>query len=325
VAFHIWTAYSPQVPWSEIVREWLGAQADKSKLQAFINTTLGETWDDDTGERNEPEVLLARREDYCADDKGGDVPDGVQVVVVAGDTHDDRIELQFDGYGFGEERWTLDYVRLYGDPGGSLLWDKAAEQFRRRFTRRDGTVLDVRLACQDYGGHYSDEVAAFSRRVGVQFVIPTFGAKDYGKPLVNFPRKRNAKRIYLTEVGTDSGKTLLHNRYKIEKPGPGYVHWPVRDCFDSTYFAQVCAEERIRKWKKGVATYVWDAKKRRNEATDVSVLTLVAVRILQQHMGFAFVEPPPPATAGEVAPAPRVEPAPAGIPRRPSNYLKGRR
>ena len=321
VAFHIWAGYSPQVTWAELAREFVQAvkSKDRSKLQTFVNTKLGECWEEDVGERDEPDVLRKRREHYAGDAAGnGDVPNGVQVVTVGIDTQDDRFELQFDGYGWEEERWSLDYVRLYGDPSRPEIWNKLAEQLRRKFVRRDGIVLEVRLACQDQGGHYADEVVKFSLRMGVRFLVPTHGANTYGKPVANWPRKRTAKRVYLTEVGTDTAKSLLHQRYQIQEPGPGYVHWPVRDCFDETYFEQVCAEERVKKWSRGVAQYVWDAKGRRNEATDCSVLTLVAVRILQQHFGLTFqpyIEPTAAALADSGAADLPAAPLPAGKPK----------
>lgn len=302
VAFHIWTAYSTMVTWAKLVREFVAAQKDKSKLQTFVNTTLGETWEEDGGERTEADVLFKRRERYSAQ-----VPAGAQVVCVGIDTHDDRFELQFDGYGFGEERWTLDYVRLFGDVSRGLIWDKLAEALRRTFARTDGVVMSVALACQDSGGHFSDEVAAFSKRVGTRFLVPIKGANVYGKPVANMPREKNKQGVYLTEVGTDTAKSLLYQRYQIADDGPGCVHWPVADAFDYAYFEQLCAEERVKRWDRGVPKFLWDAKGRRNEATDCSVYSLAAVRILQQHYGLKFVEP------GASAPEPTAQPRGRGV------------
>jgi phage terminase large subunit GpA-like protein len=47
----------------------------------------------------------------------------------------------------------------------------------------------------------------------------------------------------------------------------------------------VTAEERMKKYSKGHVYYVWDAKRKRNEALDCRVLNLAAIRILQQHRG----------------------------------------
>lgn len=299
VAFHIWTAYA-LTGWDEIVSEFLEAKKDPSLLKTFVNTTLGETWEEDGGEKTDAETLMRRKEHYRAE-----APDGVQVVVASIDTQDDRFEVQFDGYGYGEERWTLCLRRIYGDPSRPDIWNKLAKELHRTFRREDGTILNVLIATHDHGGHYSDEVNQFSKRMGVKRVIPIKGASQPGRPVAVFPREKNANGVYLTQVGTDTAKSALYQRYQITDPGPGYVHWPAEpipntDPFDRVYFDQVTAEKRKTKYVKGRPVLVWDAGKRRNEATDLSVYSLAAIRIVQQVFGLDLtpredaVEPPPP-------------------------------
>jgi len=278
VALHLWAAYSHNSPWSRIVKDWFKAQESREKLQSFVNTTLGETWDDDETEKASHTDLYRRREHYAAQ-----VPDGVNVIVAAIDTQDDRFEIQVDGYGAGEERWTIDYVRLFGDPGRAGIWTKLAELLRRQYKKADGTIMEAKLAVQDHGGHYSDEVNKFSVRMGIRFLIPIKGSSVRNKPVITFPRKPNKNRVYLTEVGSDTAKTLVYQRYGINEPGPGYIHWPINDAFDEDYFKGATAEERRKKYKLGVPYFEWDAKGRRNEPLDCSAYSLAAVRILQQH------------------------------------------
>ena len=78
---------------------------------------------------------------------------------------------------------------------------------------------------------------------------------------------------------------MVYRRFGISDPGVGYCHWPVRDDYDEEYFKQVTAEERTKRYSKGHAFYIWDAKRKRNEALDCWVLNLAAIRILQQHRG----------------------------------------
>lgn len=290
VAFHMWSGMAGQTPWWRIVDEFLKAtkahkeKRDNTKLKGFVTLTLGEPWEEETGERTDSHALQMRREHYRAE-----VPEGGLILVAGIDTQDDRFEIQIDAYGIGEERWSVDYIRLFGDPSRPLIWDKLAEQLRRGFTRADGTVLHLTIACQDHGGHYSDEVNAFSRRMGVRFLIPVKGSNEAGQPVALMPRELNTKGVYLTRVGTDTAKSLLNQRYKITTPGAGYVHWPVSEAFDSTYFEQVTAEEMLTTWRNGARVTKWDAKGRRNEATDCSVYSLAAVRIAQQNLGIQLV------------------------------------
>ena len=290
VGFHIWTAYA-LTGWEQIVSEFLEAKNDPSLLKTFVNTTLGETWEEGGGEKTDAELLMRRREHYRAE-----APSGVQVVVASIDTQDDRFEIQFDGYGYGEERWTLALRRLYGDPSRPEIWDRLATELQRPFRREDGTILTVILATQDHGGHYSDEVNKFSIRMGVKSLVPIKGSSLAGKPVAVFPREKNANGVYLTMVGTDTAKSNLYQRYQIDTPGPGYVHWPIEpipntDPFDRTYFDQVTAEKRKTKYVQGKPVLVWDSGKRRNEATDLSVYSLAAIRIVQQVFGLDLTPP----------------------------------
>ncbi len=288
VAFQLWTAYSPMNSWARIVKEFLDTKGEPTKLKTFVNTTLGESWEEDEAEKLPSDQLYGRREHYDAE-----VPNDVQVLTAAVDTQDDRFEIQVDGWGEGEERWGVDYIRLYGDPSRRNIWDKLAKQLRKTYSKASGEIMDIRLACQDHGGHYSDEVNQFSKRMGVRFLIPIHGSSTYGKPIATFPRKRNKKGVYLTEIGTDTVKDLMFYRLQIMEPGPAYWHFPVSDAFDNEYFKQLTAEERVVKWVKGKKTFYWDAKKRRNEPWDNSGYNLAAIRILQQHFGLVLKKPDP--------------------------------
>lgn len=280
IAFHVWTAYSELTTWAHIVREFFAVKKDRSKLKAFINTTLGESWEESEADRLDSEVLYVRREHYQAQ-----VPEGVLFLSAGIDTQDDRFEIQVDGWGVGEERWGIDYIRLYGDPSRPGIWAKLATTLRQKYRNNDGTLFNIGVACQDHGGHYSDEVNLFGKQMGIRFLIPVKGSSVYGRPVATFPRTKNAKGVYLTEVGTDTAKELLLQRLGILEPGPGYWHWPIGEIFNQEYFKQLTAEERIPKWVKGGWRYVWDSKSRRNEAWDCSVYSLAAIRIAQQHMG----------------------------------------
>lgn len=280
--FHLSEIYSP---WSRLgemaVNFIIAKRGGPEMLQTWINTSLGECWDPEEGESIDPSSMYGRRENYTAQ-----VPEGAQVLVAGVDVQDDRIEYEVIGYGVGEESWGISYRRLYGDPGGQALWDALAQELRSQFTHEDGTIMEVRLVGIDSGGHYTDEVYKFSRKYGKRWAIPLKGASDPGKPVVRFPRKPSKEqKVYLTTTGTDTAKELIYGRFTMTEPGPGYCHWPANDEYDEVWFQQATAEKKVRKYRKGVAYFVWDAGRRRNEALDCRVYGLAAIRILQQHMG----------------------------------------
>ncbi|WP_353979401.1 terminase gpA endonuclease subunit [Salinicola endophyticus] len=285
VSFYIWTAYSPLTTWEQIVIDFLNAKGDATKLKTFVNTTLGETWDATAGQKLEWEILYNRREKFPR------VPDGAVGLFGGIDTQDDRYEGRVYAYGADEESWLVDRWILYGDPAGAELLRKVGERLVKVYERDDGQRMTVARWCWDSGGHYTDEVYKASKRHGVQWVVPTRGANVYGKPIQNFPRKRNSKGVYLTEIGTDNAKELIFNRLQIPpgtgEPTPGCIHLPLDDSIcDSDEVKQIVAEVKVRKIVNGRAVYRWDAGGRRNEGLDCAVLALAALRISQERFGF---------------------------------------
>lgn len=285
LTFHVWTAYSPFTTWGRIVLDFLKAKADVSKLKTFTNTTLGETWEEDQGEKVDWEVLFGRREVFPQ------VPEQALVLVGGIDTQDDRYEGRVWAFGQGEESWLVHRWILNGDPSSDELLRKVGIKLAQLFTRADGLLMKVERWCWDSGGHYTDEVYAESRKHGVQWVIPIKGASIYGKPIANFPRQRTkGSKVYLTEVGTDNAKELIYNRLKLQpQPGlsvPGCVHLPANDeICDEAELKQLTAERKKLKIEKGQRVYRWDAGGRRNEALDCFVYALAALRISQQRFG----------------------------------------
>jgi len=285
VTWHIWTAYSPFTTWGRIVLDFLKAKSDPNKLKTFVNTTLGETWEDDQGEKVDWEQLHARREIWQ-----GVVPQAACALFGGIDTQDDRYEGRVWAVGPGEELWLVDRWILHGDPASEELRRKVGLQLHKLYNRTDGVPMKVERWCWDSGGHYTDEVYQESRKHGVTWVIPIKGASTYGKPIASFPRTRSKAKVYLTEVGTDNAKELIYNRFKIQpQPGanvPGCIHLPANDDIcDESELKQLTAEVKVLKIASGRRVYRWDAKGRRNEALDCLVYAMAALRISQQRFG----------------------------------------
>jgi len=280
IAFHVWTAYSPFTTWRRIVTDFLKAKSDPSKLKTFVNTTLGEAWDDTEGEKTDPDHLHARREHYQSQ-----VPVDSCILTAAVDTQDDRLELDVVGWVNGEESFRVAYKRLYGDLSRSEIWDLLHKELMKQYQSPNGALHNIRLTMLDSGGHFTDEVYKFSKKYGPRQFIPIKGHSQSGKPVVMFPRKRNDKGVYLTMIGTDTAKEILTSRFRIMNPGEGYMHWPVSEEFDETYFQQLTNERRKIVYRKGRKQIEWDAGGKRNEPFDTAVYNLAAIRLLQQHFG----------------------------------------
>ncbi|MFW7204120.1 phage terminase large subunit family protein [Serratia sp. BNK-17] len=280
VSFHIWTAYSSFTTWAQIVKDFRKTKGDPGKLKTFTNTTLGETWAEEVGERPLPETLLELAEHYRAE-----VPDRVVYLTAGIDSQLDRYEMRVWGWAPGEEAFLIDRVIIMGrhDEEETLL--RVDEAINKQYHLADGTIMTIGRVCWDSGGIDPAIVYNRSKKLGLFRVIPIKGASVYGKPVANMPRKKNSHGVFLTEIGTDVAKEVIYSRYKLERsadgsPVPGLIHYPNNPAvFDLAEAEQMTAEELIEKYEKGKIKLLWDAKKRRNEALDCFVYALAALRI----------------------------------------------
>lgn len=271
VAFSIWTAYSPFTTWATIIREWLEAQADITKLKTFVNTTLGEAWDD-KGERLESHELMSRAEDYTLDP----LPEGVFLVVAGGDTQKDRLEVQLLGIGAGDETWVLDYKVFPGDPNTQAPWIALDAWLQRIYTRHDGVQIRVARCAIDTGGNATQSVYEYVKPRLAAGVIGIKGMDGEGRPLVGRPSTSNIAKINLFPVGVYVAKDLLFSRLNILEFGPGYIHFR-EDICDERYFSQLTSEELKYRLVNGVNRKLYvKMKGRSNEALDTFVYGMAA-------------------------------------------------
>jgi phage terminase large subunit GpA-like protein len=283
--FHLSELYSPWSSMVDIVTNFLEAKKSQDTLKTWVNTSLGECWREDEGEKIEWETLYNRREHYPPE-----LDTRIRVVTAGVDVQDTYVEGELIGWGAAEENWGLTHFRLVGDPGKPELWKRLTTKLKQIYRRDDGVDLHVKMVAIDSGGHYTDEVYAWCRQVGASWAIPIKGSSLAGKPVAQFPRKRNRQKVYLTTVGTDTCKEIVYGRYRNQEEGPGWSHWPRNEEYDEEYFMQATTETKKKLFRHGVPYFQWDAGSRRNEVTDIRNYNLVALRILTQHFGLKLGE-----------------------------------
>ena len=290
--FFISGLYSPWVPWVQIVAEFVAARGSREKLQAWVNTRLGEAWDPfEADDVLDEQRLVALRELY-----GPEIPSECVVVTLAVDVQDDRFELEYCGWGLTDEspeRWHLDLSILSGDPSAPVIWQDLDRAIGRTFTRRDGRELPVSVTTIDSGGHHTLAVYDFCRAREKRRVYAIKGSTDPKRsPLWPKRPSKTAKGgncpIYVLGVGV--GKSACRGALLAtvdrrapddgtapETSGPGLVHWPISAAYTRAYFEQLTAEQLVPKRAHGRVTHVWHLKKgRRNEAFDLDVYGLAA-------------------------------------------------
>jgi phage terminase large subunit GpA-like protein len=283
VGWALWSIYSNFSPWSTIVTEWYKAQKSPQALKSFINTTLGEAFEETEKIKTQPEDLLARREHYA-----GQVPDEVVYITVGGDMQDTWAEFTVTGWTAGEESFVIESFEVHGDPSVGEFWDRLEAPLIKSYTKVNGQVMSWATGVFDSGGHFTDEVYKFTKRFGVMRLFPGKGASVYGKPIATKNKKKNSHGVYLVMIGTDTAKDMIYARAGITPkepgvPNPGYMHFPIKEWCDIGFFEQLLAEYKKPIMVKGQTYLRWyNPPGKRNEKLDCAVYNLTALRLAQQ-------------------------------------------
>jgi phage terminase large subunit GpA-like protein len=276
--FHIWEAYSPFSSFGDIATNFIKAKDDPTTLKTWVNTSLGETWEEE-GERVDDSSLSARREEYSAN--GSLVPYGVLVLTAGVDIQEDRIELEIKGWGVGEESWGIDYRVLWGDTSQPQVWQSLDDILFSSWKHMSGLVFHLSAVFID-SGYRTQEVYAYVKPRQARRVFATKGIAGAGRPIISSPaRKRTGKEqrpVDLFTIGVDEAKGILFSRLRKTEKGPGYYHFPAH--YDEEYFLQLTAEKVVTRFQRGFPIREWVKTRPRNEALDINVLAYAALKLL---------------------------------------------
>ena len=288
-SFHVWAAYSysPNASWATLVAEFLESKNDAEQLKTFVNTVLGEVWEDEYASKVGATALLERsaKETYTQ----LIVPSAALALTIGCDCQDDRLSLSVWAWGREEEAWLIDRSKLYGDPSRPDVWKQLDEVLSKPFLSEDGIDLRVSVCAIDSGGHHTSEVYAFARDRAARGVIAIKGMSTKGKPPIGKPSKVDLnhkgqtlrKGAQVFPVGSDAVKSLLFGRLKHNEPGPGYLHFHSQTPLD--YFEELTAEKQVLRYKNGFPQRIWVKKSTSpNEALDELVYAYASLHRLYQ-------------------------------------------
>lgn len=274
-AARVWTGAAPQASWPTIVDEFLAASAlaergDKSLLKTFVNTTLGESWEE-KGEATDEHALQKRAEPYPI----GTVPAGALVLTAGVDVQGNRWEISVWGWARGMESWVVDDHVIEGNPSDERDWQQVAQYLQRRYKQAwHGGTLGIEAVSIDTG-YESQAVYHFVRQQQARMRIHAVkGASDEGRPIkgtaspveVNWRGQRWPHGLKVWLIGVDTAKDLLHGQLAIQEPGPGYVH--TSKDLPREWYEQLTAEQRIPAKVAGGIKLRWIKRRPRNEKLD---------------------------------------------------------
>lgn len=278
--FHLNELASPWKHWNEIVDDFKTAErGGPEKLKVWINTSLGETWEE-RGTGIEADDLIKRREAYDAV-----VPKDVLLLTCGVDVQDNRLEYEVVGWGSEAESWGIQYGVIMGDPGQPHVWKMLDTLVvNNTFVRVGGERMRVMTTCVDSGGHYTKEVYTYCKKRELLRVWAIKGKGGSGFAFIMPPKKKNDAGVWLFNIGVDIGKDTLSSRLALKFDGAGYCHFP-RDSktgYDEAYFPGLTSEHRVTKYTKGRPSFHWEKKSSgaRNEPLDCRNYATAAFEII---------------------------------------------
>lgn len=287
-SFHLNLLYQPAgwaYPWSRLAKEYIEAYqkmkaGDIRSMKTFRNTILAQTWKEKI-DKLEHQSLYDRREVYEAD-----VPRGVVVLIASVDVQDNRLEAKIKGWGAGEQSWSIEYQIFRGSPSLPTVWMELTEWLLQPRAHADGVTLHVEAVGVDTGGHHTKEAYRFvEKHRGEAFALK--GSSEAGAPDIpkREPKKHKSFRLRLYQLGTIALKDTIFARMKLEEPGPGFIHFPRRDGYDTDYFEGLTSEVKKPKYKPRSHVqvgYSYEKTRDRNEPLDLEVYNLATLLLWLQ-------------------------------------------
>ncbi len=291
-SFHLSSFYSPQgfFSWADAVSEWFDYKRtnDVNLLQVIVNQTFAETFTL-AGHEISYGYLHKRREQYSGTEKPFDVPAGALCLTAGVDIQDDRIEVEVVGWGQLEESWGIEYVVLPGDTammgdrrgmladGQPSVWRMLDELLVRRFKHESGASMPIEIAMID-AGYKTEEVNTFCRLRESRRIYPIRGKEGWGKGLWSVNKRRHERyRTVNYFAHVDEIKTKVYAMLQIDQAGPGFCHYPRKQCYGEQYFKGLTCETRRVKMVSGHKKLFWFTPSgARNEPLDIRNYAFVA-------------------------------------------------
>jgi phage terminase large subunit GpA-like protein len=296
-SFHIWAGYSfsPNATWAQLAKEFTDANHRGAEhLKTFINTALGEPWQD-RGEAPDWERLYQRRDSYAF----GTCPLGVLFLTVGVDVQKDRLIFEVVGWGRDKRSWSIDAGVLPGDTSDATSrgpWQQLEALLGRKFRHESGLDLSIAMLAVD-SGYNTQIVYAWARKFPMSQVIAVRGVAS-AHVLIGLPSRvdvtasgRKMKRGYkVWAVGINQAKSELYGWLALQPPTedarkegeldpPGFCRFPEHS---EEYFKQLTAEQLVpHRSNKGYTAFAWELiPGRENHFLDARVYARAAASVV---------------------------------------------
>lgn len=271
--FRINELYSPFTTWQDMLDDFREAVKRKDTLQVFINTRLGEPFEELVQAIDLTDTDARSREEYDAP-----VPTGVLLLTAGTDVQNDRIEVYTKGWGRDHESWSVQYHVIWGDPGRPEVWEDLSDHLLTELETANGAMMKISHVCIDSSnGNHASMVYKFCRANAGRRWYAIKGLSTPGKPIISKPTKQGNPPVKLFGIGTDTAKDEIYSALRVTEPGaPGFCHFTAHNTRD--YFRQLYSEKKVTKYVAGIPRQVYlpISQGIRNEVLDCWVYAIAA-------------------------------------------------
>ena len=206
------------------------------------------------------------------------------------DTQDDRLEYLITAWSDGETSHNIKAGKIQGDPINQYVWDELFKISRTKFKKENGNDVIIYWTFIDMAGHRTDNVKKFVKKYSS---LKTQGftmlkgdsreQKENDSRPVALLKKSSVDESIIMWVATSKAKDTVFQRLTLSQDDNGYIHH--NTSFDEEWFNQITSEKKIfKKNKRGFIEETYVKQRERNEALDLLVYQLAAVRLLQQQI-----------------------------------------
>lgn len=291
VGFHINSIYSPWLTFGQVAAEFLNSKNDPADLMNFINSWLGEPWEDKAATMDSSLVL-----DKQSDLPECVVPDYTQLLVGGVDVQKGYMYWTIRAWGAGQTTQNIAH-------GIAETWEDVELVMNRRWPDTNGEARwQVNLAGID-SGYDAETVYEFCLR-NQDWAVPVKGSSS--------PMSARFKRSVIDRVDSKSHGQPLYivdpDQYKnwiaghLNRPVGTGCFMVYRGC-DKDYADQLTSEHKVREKKNNreIETWVPKASHAANHYLDTEVYAALAADLLQAR----YLDELPEVVASQQRPQPK--------------------
>lgn len=269
VGFWINSLYSMFLKWADIVEEFLKSKDDPDKLQNFVNSWLGEAWED-TKLKTSEDLVMERQTDLPE----FVVPAWTKMLTGGVDVQETSLYYTIRAFG--------DYTTSQNVTHGQVLSFADIERVMNlEYKTEDGRSMTVELALID-SGYQADATYDFCIDNG-DWATPVKGASNPMRDRYKISKidKRESKAYGMQLVIVDGGQFKDSIAARMQREN-GTGSWMVyKDC-DEEYAKQVTSEHKVStRAGNGKKVLKWEPKYSHadNHYLDCEVYALAAAEI----------------------------------------------